>query len=90
MILGLLILTAALERTGVVELTGRAALRYTGNDSDRLYRIVIVVSAGLGSVISNTASTTRSAPVGPSRALKCARVTDDQPRSLPISEKLCA
>jgi di/tricarboxylate transporter len=48
MILGLLILTAALERTGVVELTGRAVLRHTGKDPDRLYWIVIVVSAGWG------------------------------------------
>ena len=35
-------------------------------------------------------SPTRSAPVGPSRALKCARVTGGHPRSLPISEKLLA
>ena len=63
MILGLLILTAALERTGVVELTGRAVLRHTGKDSDRLYCIVIVVSAGLGSFISNTASTAFFLPI---------------------------
>src|SRR5204863_74867 len=35
-------------------------------------------------------SPTSSAPVGPSRASKCARVTGGQPRSLPISEKLRA
>ena len=35
-------------------------------------------------------SPTSSAPVGPSRASKCARVTDGQPRSFPISEKLRA
>ena len=63
MILGLLILTAALERTGVVELTGRAVLRHTGKDPDRLYGIVIVVSAGLGSLISNTASTAFFLPI---------------------------
>jgi di/tricarboxylate transporter len=63
MILGLLILTAALERTGVVELTGRAVLRHTGKDPDRLYWIVIVVSAGLGSFISNTASTAFFLPI---------------------------
>src|SRR5206468_11584411 len=33
-------------------------------------------------------SPTMSAPVGPSRASKCARVTGGQPRSFPISEKL--
>src|ERR1700719_712434 len=35
-------------------------------------------------------SPTRSAPVGPSWASKCARVIGGQPRSLPISVKLCA
>src|SRR5438034_9714371 len=35
-------------------------------------------------------SPTRSAPVGPSWASKCARVTGGQPRSFPISEKLRA
>src|SRR5688500_19219867 len=42
MILGLLILTAALERTGVVELAGRAVLRYAGTDPDRLLWIVMI------------------------------------------------
>ena len=57
MILGLLILTAALERTGVVELGGRAVLRYAGADPDRLLWIVMLASAGVGAFISNTAST---------------------------------
>lgn len=56
-ILGLLILTAALERTGVVELAGRAVLRRAGNDPDRLLWIVMLASAGIGALISNTAST---------------------------------
>lgn len=57
MILGLLILTAALERTGVVELGGRAVLRHAGADPDRLLWIVMLASAGIGAFISNTAST---------------------------------
>ena len=57
MILGLLILTAALERTGVVELGGRAVLRHAGTDPDRLLWIVMLASAGVGAFISNTAST---------------------------------
>ena len=57
MILGLLILTAALERTGVVELAGRAVLRHAGDDPDRLLWIVMIASAGIGAFISNTAST---------------------------------
>jgi di/tricarboxylate transporter len=63
MILGLLILTAALKRTGVVELAGRVVLRQTGKDPDRLYWVVIVVSAGLGAFISNTASTAFFLPI---------------------------
>ncbi len=57
MILGLLILTAALERTGVVELAGRAVLRHAGTDPDRLLWIVMLASAGTGAFMSNTAST---------------------------------
>jgi di/tricarboxylate transporter len=57
MILGLLILTAALERTGVVELAGRAVLRHAGANPDRLLWIVMLASAGVGAFISNTAST---------------------------------
>ena len=57
MILGLLILTAALERTGVVDLAGRAVLRHAGTSPDRLLLIVMLASAGIGAFISNTAST---------------------------------
>jgi di/tricarboxylate transporter len=57
MIFGLLILTAALERTGVVELAGRFGLRYGGGNPDRLLWIVMIASAVIGAFISNTAST---------------------------------
>jgi len=57
MILGLLILTAALERTGVVALAGRAVLHRAGDNPDRLLWIVMLASAGVGAFISNTAST---------------------------------
>jgi di/tricarboxylate transporter len=63
MILGLLILTAALERTGVAELAGRAVLRHAEENSDRLLWIVMLASAGLGAFISNTASTAFFLPV---------------------------
>jgi di/tricarboxylate transporter len=46
MILGLLILTAALERTGVVELTGRSILNRTGKEPNRVLLVVMIVSAG--------------------------------------------
>lgn len=79
MILGLLILTAALERTGVVELAGRFGLRHAGRSPDRLLWIVMIASAGIGALISNTASTAfflplvfgiaRKAGVSPSKLL---------------------
>jgi di/tricarboxylate transporter len=63
MILGLLILTAALERTGVVELTGQAILSRTGLNSDRVILVVMIVSATLGAFMSNTASTAFFVPI---------------------------
>ncbi len=57
MIFGLLILTAALTRTGVVDMAGRFILRRTGDSPDRLLVIVMVASAVVGAFISNTAST---------------------------------
>src|SRR5688572_10209798 len=57
MILGLLILTAALLRTGVVDLVGRAILRHTGTNPYRLLIVIMLASAGLGAFMSNTAST---------------------------------
>lgn len=57
MILGLLILTAALERTGVVEIAGRAILQHAGENPNRLLWIVMLASAVIGAFMSNTAST---------------------------------
>ncbi|HXW01321.1 MAG TPA: SLC13 family permease [Anaerolineae bacterium] len=63
MILGLLILTAALVRTGVVEICGRAILRHTGQDPNRLLVVVMVASATMGAFMSNTASTAFFVPL---------------------------
>lgn len=63
MILGLLILTAALERTGVVELAGRAILNRTGKDPNRLLMVVMLAAAILGAFMSNTASTAFFIPI---------------------------
>ena len=57
MILGLLILTAALERTGVIDLTGRAVLRHAGTNPTRLLLIVMIAASGIGAFMSNTAAT---------------------------------
>ncbi|MCI0537132.1 MAG: SLC13 family permease [Verrucomicrobiales bacterium] len=62
-ILGLLILTAALHRTGVVDLVTRAVLGRAGDDIDRLLWAIMITSAGLGAFISNTASTAFFVPI---------------------------
>src|SRR3982751_4358840 len=48
MILGLLILTAALMRTGVVDMVGGRILHFTGKSPTRLLIVVMLASAGLG------------------------------------------
>ena len=62
-ILGLLILSAALMRTGVVEQAGRILLRHTGNHPNRLYVAITVGAATLSAFMSNTASTAFFLPV---------------------------
>ena len=63
LIMGLLILTAALIRTGVVDILGRELTRRTGNDPFRLLVMVMGVSAVVSSLISNTAATAIFLPV---------------------------
>ena len=63
MILGLLILTAALMRTGVMDIAGGAILRLTGKSPVRLLIVVMLASSILGAFMSNTASTAFFLPV---------------------------
>lgn len=56
MILGLLILTAALVRTGVMQLFSRWILRTVGNNHNRLYWIIMGASGVLSAFMSNTAT----------------------------------
>jgi len=63
LILGLLVLTAALARTGVVDALGRAVYRRTGTAADRLLVWVTAPVALLSSFISNTAATALFLPV---------------------------
>lgn len=63
MIFGLLILTAALVRTGVVELAGRLIFRHIGDQPGSLLIIIMVSSAVLGAFMSNTASTAFFLPI---------------------------
>ncbi len=63
MILGLLILTAALVRTGVVDWVGRLIVRQTGTQASRILAMVLLIPALLSTVISNTAATAFFLPV---------------------------
>lgn len=63
MILGLLILTATLLRTGVVEMAGRTILRRVGSDPDRLFVVIVIAAAVVGAFMSNTASTAFFVPI---------------------------
>lgn len=63
LILGLLILTAALMRTGVIEMAGNAILSRTGDDPNRVFGVVTMAAAGLSAIMSNTASTAFFLPI---------------------------
>jgi di/tricarboxylate transporter len=63
MIFGLLILTAALLRTGVVENAGRLIIRRVGERPLSLLGVIMVASATLGAFMSNTASTAFFVPI---------------------------
>jgi len=63
MILGLLILTAALVRTGVVDIGGRALFRFTGQTPNRLLLVIMIAAAVMSAFMSNTASTAFFVPL---------------------------
>ncbi|MBX3014025.1 MAG: SLC13 family permease [Caldilineaceae bacterium] len=62
-LMGLFMLTAALQRTGVVEMTGRTLLRYTGDNPNRLVAMIMVATSSLSSFMSNTACTAFFLPI---------------------------
>ncbi len=70
MMLGLLILTAALLRTGVVEMAGRTVLRRAGRNPERLVAVIMVAVATLSAFISNTAATAFFLPIALGLAAK--------------------
>jgi di/tricarboxylate transporter len=63
MILGLLVMSAALLRTGVVDLAGRAILRHTGTSPFALLAVVMLSAAMLSAFMSNTATTAFFLPI---------------------------
>jgi di/tricarboxylate transporter len=74
LILGLLILTASLLRTGVVDMAGRFILKIAGKQPIRLVVAIMIATAVLSAFISNTAATAFFLPVAIGAAAK-ARVS---------------
>lgn len=63
MIFGLLVLTAALVRTGMVDIAGKWLLRFTGKTPRRAIAVIMGVATTLSAFISNTATTAFLAPI---------------------------
>ncbi|HEX3053124.1 MAG TPA: SLC13 family permease [Aggregatilineaceae bacterium] len=78
LLLGLFILTAALTRTGVVDIVGRRILRYTGDTPNQMLLVIMLAVAGMSAVISNTAAAAFFLPV----VLGLARRAKMSPRRL--------
>jgi len=74
LIVGLLILTAAMVRTGVVELISKQLQDRVGNHETRMLGLVMLVVAGLSSLMSNTAATALLIPavIGLAKKMKMA------------------
>lgn len=79
LILGLLIMTAALQRTGVVDVVGRAMMRRAGQHPVRFLLLLMIAAGTMSAFMSNTAATAFFLPIvfsaaqrsktGPSRLL---------------------
>jgi di/tricarboxylate transporter len=63
LIFAVLILTAALQRTGVIDTIGRSIMRHTGGRPERLLLLVMVACCGASAFMSNTAATALFVPV---------------------------
>lgn len=63
MILGLLVMTVGLSRTGVVAMVGQWVVRRIGDRPDRLLPMIMGSSAGLSAVMSNTGATAFFLPI---------------------------
>jgi di/tricarboxylate transporter len=63
MILSLLIMTSALQKTGVVDLVGRGILRHAGTKMNTLLAVIMISVAALSAFISNTAAAAFFLPV---------------------------
>jgi len=63
MIFGLFIMTAALLRTGVVDLVGRAIMRFGASKPEQILLYVLIAVSVISAFISNTAATAFFLPV---------------------------
>ena len=63
MMLGLLILMAALSRTGVTDVVGRVILRRTDSSANQLLLVMMIVAVAIGAFMSNTAATAFFLPI---------------------------
>lgn len=63
MIFGLLVLSAALQRTGVVDTIGKLVLRLSGRHPGRLAALILIAAALTSSLMSNTAATAFLLPI---------------------------
>jgi len=63
MMFGLLIIMAALDRTGVTDLVGRAILRRTESGPVQILVVVMIAAVAIGAFMSNTAATAFFLPI---------------------------
>jgi di/tricarboxylate transporter len=63
MILGILIMTAGLSKTGVIEMTGQALLKQSAGKSEQLFTLIMIAAAAMSAFLSNTASTAFFMPI---------------------------
>ena len=75
LILGLLVMTAGLEKTGVVDMAGDWIVRKAGHDANRFLLLIVLAAAGLSALMSNTGATAFFLPVviGMARNMKISR-----------------
>ena len=63
MILGILVMVEALNRTGVTDWVGRLILRRTNTSEQKILLVIMIASAAMGAFISNTAATAFFLPI---------------------------
>jgi di/tricarboxylate transporter len=78
MILGILIMTAGLSKTGVIEMTGEALLKRSAGRSEKLFPVIMIAAAAMSAFLSNTAATAFFMPI----TISLARRTKTNPSKL--------